>query len=137
MAQLTQAAGKGKLVFTYIQGPEIAGNLGRGYHGFKPAKAWTPAVNVYEDAAEYTIVVDLAGLRAEDIDLRPEGGVLRLAGRRPSPCSCRRGAMRVHLMEIDRGEFFRELPIPDDVDVEGISASYRNGLLYIRMPRMS
>lgn len=135
MAQLTQAAEKPKLVFTYAQGRQIAGNLGRGYHGFKPAKAWTPAVNVYENAAEYTIVVDLAGLRAEDIDLRPEGGVLRLRGQRPSPCACRQGGMRVRLMEIDRGEFFRELPIPGDVDVEGISASYRNGLLYVRMPR--
>jgi HSP20 family molecular chaperone IbpA len=43
--------------------------------------------------------------------------------------------MRVHLMEIDHGPFTREVELPPDADKAGISASYRNGMLWIEIPK--
>ena len=63
--------------------------LGTGYHRYSPSEAWVPAINFFEDAAQYLVVVDLAGIPAEEIAredmLRVEKGVLFLAGQRESP----------------------------------------------------
>jgi HSP20 family protein len=110
--------------------------IGHGYGRFCSGSGWTPAVNLYEQADQYCVVVDLAGMQVEQVDLRAEKDVLVLQGERAAPqppdaCS----AMRVHLMEIDHGRFCREIELPSDVDVQRISASYRNGYLWVRMPK--
>ena len=43
--------------------------------------------------------------------------------------------MRVHLMEIDHGPFTREVELPPDADSAGITATYRNGMLWIEIPK--
>lgn len=44
--------------------------------------------------------------------------------------------MRVHLMEIDHGPFTREVELPPDADRAGITATYRNGMLWIEIPKV-
>ncbi len=107
-------------------------------------RGWAPAVNIYEDAGGYHVVMDLAGVKAEDIGLHVDNGVLSISGRRPMPLETHRrtpresprgGRIRVHVMEIDHGNFYRNLELPADVDVDGITAQYRSGYLRIHMPR--
>ena len=38
-------------------------------------------------------------------------------------------------MEIDHGTFSREVELPQDVDREQITATYRNGMLWIEIPK--
>jgi HSP20 family molecular chaperone IbpA len=38
-------------------------------------------------------------------------------------------------MEIDHGGFCREVELPEDVDRERIAANYRNGMLWIELPK--
>jgi len=110
--------------------------LGQGYHSFSPAEAWRPAVNICEDSRQYCIVVDLAGMKVADIDLRAEKGRLVLAGERPLPeFGKHRGEVRLHTLEIDHGRFSRTMSLPPDADVENIEAFYRNGYLWIRVPK--
>ena len=45
--------------------------------------------------------------------------------------------IRIHLMEIDHGAFCREVELPEDVDRERISATYRNGMLWIELPKVT
>ena len=45
--------------------------------------------------------------------------------------------IRIHLMEIDHGSFCREVELPEDVDRGRISASYRNGMLWIELPKLT
>ena len=45
--------------------------------------------------------------------------------------------VRIHLMEIDHGAFCREVELPQDVDRERISATYRNGMLWIELPKVT
>jgi HSP20 family protein len=45
--------------------------------------------------------------------------------------------IRIHLMEIDHGSFCREVELPEDVDRERISATYRNGMLWIELPKVT
>jgi len=113
--------------------------LRRGYSGFNPSEAWTPAVNVYERDAAYVVCVDLAGIDRERLDIEVEKGRLCLRGYRDAPSvpgTTGAGERHlVHLMEIDHGPFYREIELPRDVDKDNISATYHNGLLWMELPK--
>ncbi|MEM8873357.1 MAG: Hsp20/alpha crystallin family protein [Planctomycetota bacterium] len=129
---------------------------GKGMHSFCPTDTWTPDVNLYETEASYLVCVDLAGVEKESIDLTVVQQRLTLRGVREVPrypvdempgadaehgqSPADRGRpdgqrMRVHLMEIDHGSFCREVELPADVDRERINATYRNGMLWIGIPK--
>jgi len=57
----------------------------------------------------------------------------RVAPGLPDPSDC----VQLLMMEIDHGKFRRTLELPDDIDVDGISAAYRNGYLRVRLPKSS
>ncbi len=115
----------------------------KGYFGFSPSDTWSPAVNLYETDTAYLICVDLAGVEKDKIDVRIEGGRLSIKGARATPMhpdgtmraegGSRR--VRVHLMEIDHGSFCRWVDVPGDVRRGEINAIYRDGLLWIELPR--
>lgn len=108
--------------------------LGGHFHQFCHEKTWEPAINLYEDDANYYVVVDLSGVKADEIDLRADNGVLILVGRRDTPRPKEiHGVVRMHLMEIDHGQFARTVPLPDDADVDHVEASYKCGQLWTRI----
>jgi HSP20 family protein len=111
--------------------------------GFIPSDAWQPAVNLYETEGAYLVCVDLSGVDKDTVELHVVDHRLVLRGRREVPpcpenlqtssdAPCR---ARIHLMEIDHGPFARDVELPTDVHHERISASYRNGLLWIEIPK--
>ena len=101
------------------------------------AQTWSPALNIYEMSDRYVICVELAGMKHEQIDVRAEEQVLHIQGERPKPCvrDCHEH-VSVHLMEIDSGRFHRRVPLPGDVDQDAIEACYRNGYLWVTVPRL-
>ncbi len=81
-------------------------------------------------------------MRCEDIEVTADNRMLRICGvraRATLPADPQEDAselrVSVHLMEIDSGRFERKLPLPDDVHTDGISAAYRQGYLWITLPR--
>ena len=59
-----------------------------------------------------------------------------LSGQRATPCIQKvAGRIQVHHMEIDHGRFYRAMKLPHDVDIGAISATYRNGFLYVELPK--
>jgi len=112
--------------------------LGPSYHQYYRAKAWTPAINFYEGQTHYCLIVELAGVAPDEIDLRVEKGTLILTGNRAAPgLPDSSDCVRLLMMEIDHGQFRRTLELPDDIDADGISATYRNGYLRVRLPKIS
>ncbi|MHC4234509.1 MAG: Hsp20/alpha crystallin family protein [Planctomycetota bacterium] len=110
--------------------------MSRNYFRSSGPDSWAPALNVYETADRYVICVDLAGMDRNKIDVRAEGRALRICGIRPKPAlPDPPDEVSVHLMEIDSGRFHRKVPIPADTDRSGIRAQYRNGYLWLIMPR--
>jgi HSP20 family protein len=103
-------------------------------------ECWTPNVNLYETSVAYVVCVDLAGVDKEKIDVEVVDRHLRLRGSRLVP-SIQEGEsetherIRVHLMEIDHGAFTRDVEIPADANRQSITATYRNGLLWIEIPK--
>ena len=110
--------------------------LGRGSGPGGPPGAWAPSINLYEDSVAYYAVADLAGVSPKDMELRVEKEALVLVGRRETPEPAEpTGSVCLHLMEVDHGPFCRRLNLPPDADAPATEASYRNGLLWIHIPK--
>lgn len=110
---------------------------GRGFHKYRPVETWAPAVNLYEDDVHYFVVVDLAGVEGPGIKVfvDDQQSVVTISGRRGMPDVEGAGTLKLHLMEIDHGDFSRTVNLPSDVDHTNISAEYRGGFLRIRIPK--
>ncbi len=99
-------------------------------------EGWTPAVNLYEDDAGCHVIVDLAGVAHEKIELSVVDDTLILRGHRAIPRPTASDSLAsMHLMEIDHGAFCRQVQLPAPVEADGISAVYRTGLLWIHLPK--
>ena len=119
----------------------------KGYFSYCPAETWTPQVNLYENDTAYLVCVDLSGVDKEKIELTVSEGTLKLRGHRNVPAPAGMGGgegfdadggsgrVRIHLMEIDYGQFCREVQLPQDVAVDRIAAAHVNGLLWVELPK--
>lgn len=97
---------------------------------------WQPAINAFRCDQAYCVCVDLAGVAKEEIELTVKPGILRIRGTRsaPQPDAPQGKTVRVLALEIDSGDFERELSLPPEVDPGRITAEQKNGLLWIRLP---
>lgn len=96
-------------------------------------QVWMPHIDVYETMDEYIILVDIAGIKPEELDLEVDDRVLKIKGRRTRPKILK--ATKVHEMEIDFGHFERYFRFPSSLDIRGANSSYCNGLLQINLPK--
>ena len=97
-------------------------------------QAWVPAVDIYEtDAHEVVIKAELPDVKKDDIGVTVENNVLTLTGERRQDQSTK----REQFQRIERrfGSFSRSFTLPVSVDAGQIAASYKDGLLTIRLPR--
>jgi HSP20 family protein len=95
---------------------------------------WTPAVDVYQtDAREFVIKAELPETKREDISVTFENNVLTLKGERKLDQEVTREAYQ--RIERRYGSFSRSFTLPSTVDAGQISASYKDGVLTIRLPQ--
>ncbi len=110
----------------------------RPFFGFRTCQRWQPTINLYETNNAYHICVDLAGVDADEIDIKVENDVLYITGQRetPYPKSASGRTMRIHVLEIDHGQFYRAVKLPENVNTDKINAKYKKGLLWIELPKL-
>ena len=95
---------------------------------------WSPEVDIYETNTHLFVVIGLAGVNREDIDVTFCSPFLRVRGNRGSL----NGAgelLKYHQLEMGRGEFERIFRLPAAVEQEEMEALYEDGLLTIRMKK--
>ncbi|MGA9858166.1 MAG: Hsp20/alpha crystallin family protein [Solirubrobacteraceae bacterium] len=92
-----------------------------------------PAVDVAyaSDPPRAIVTAELAGMDADDIALQIEGRKLFLAGRRGAAAP---GGEVYQQIEIERGSFRRLIELGADVDPDGITARYEDGMLRVELP---
>jgi len=105
--------------------PSIRG-LGRG--GF-------PALNIGSTPQSVELYALAPGLDPNSIEVNLERGVLTIAGERTDDLSSKEEKATVHINERFAGRFRRVVSLPDDVDPDGVSANYRDGILHISVKR--
>ncbi len=99
------------------------------------ASDWVPAVDIREEENRYVIHADVPGVKAEDIEVNMEDGVLSIKGERQKETKEEReGYKRVERV---RGSFYRRFSMPDTADADGISAKCTDGVLEIVIPKQA
>jgi HSP20 family protein len=105
---------------------------GPGSPGFCPPFMEPPA-DVYETDEEVVILLEIAGIAGQEIEMQIEGRAIVIQGeRKPLPGRPRRVYSQ---MEIASGPFRRELLLPADVNAEGVVASYKDGIVEVILPK--
>ena len=94
---------------------------------------WTPPVDVLERKDRIVLTAELPGFTEDQIHLRFEDGVLTLDGERRFEKEV--DEARYHCVERSYGRFSRSFRLPANVDEEGISATFVNGLLVVELPK--
>jgi HSP20 family protein len=93
---------------------------------------WTPALDLYQDNDNVVPTVELLGMRKEDIDISLHDGVLTIAGERQSSLGEGENAERTERFS---GKFRRSITLPARVDAGKVSASYKDGILTVTLPK--
>jgi len=99
------------------------------------AAAWTPAVDVHEEAKQFIVRADLPGVTAKDIEITAEKGVLSLRGSRNFEQKPDDG----HYSRIERvtGKFVRSFTLPENVATDQINAKFKDGVLELTIPKIA
>jgi HSP20 family protein len=95
--------------------------------------AWVPAVDIKEDPQQFLIEADIPGVDPKDIEISMENGVLTIRGERNS--EKREEGKDYKRVERTYGSFYRRFSLPDTADPEKVSASGKNGVLQISIPK--
>ena len=97
-------------------------------------RGWMPTVDIFEtDAHEFVVKADLPDVKREDISLTFENNVLTVRGERKFSDEAKRE--NYHRVERQYGSFTRSFTVPPTVDATRIVASFKDGVLTIRMPQ--
>jgi HSP20 family protein len=91
-----------------------------------------PAVNIFSDRDDYVIRVEVPGVAPEQLSIETQGQTLTISGSRESVAPA--GAS-FHRREREAGAFSRSLHLPDALDASRAEASYKHGILTIRIPK--
>ncbi len=105
-----------------------------GFSSAAAASSWSPNLTVYRCSDRFLVWVDLAGVERTALTVRAEARRLSVAGRRLLPIPEGAACRQVLALEIDEGDFYREVPLPDAIDPEAVKAEHRDGLLRIDLP---
>jgi HSP20 family protein len=94
--------------------------------------AWTPALDVYQNNDNVVAVIELPGMKKEDIEISLHDGVLSISGERHSESKEGENAERTERFV---GKFRRSITLPARVDANKVSASYKDGILTVTLPK--
>jgi HSP20 family protein len=96
-------------------------------------RTWAPAVDVVENETEIVLHAELPGMKKDEIDIQLTGDTLTIRGERKRT-STQRGE-NFHRIERQYGAFGRTFEIETPIDAAGVSASYEEGVLTVRLPK--
>ena len=91
-----------------------------------------PAVNIFSDRDGYVVRLEVPGVSPDQITIETRGRTLTIAGKRDITAP---ESGSFHRRERGRGEFSRSLQLPDDLDPPRTEASYKHGILTLRIPK--
>lgn len=94
---------------------------------------WVPPVDIEEYADKFVLYADVPGIEPSSIEVTLEKGVLTLSGAREQ--AVEQNGIERKRSERATGKFLRRFVLPDTVDSENVSASGKNGVLQVVIPK--
>jgi HSP20 family protein len=112
----------------------FGGLLGPALPRTEEFSGYTPPVDLYETAQEVALNVYLPGMTQEDIQLEVTGDIIHIAGECKPTVPDKTTA--VYQLQGGYGRFAVRYFLPVEVKPEQVKATYRNGVLEVRLPKV-
>ena len=94
---------------------------------------WAPPADLVVSSQEARVLLELAGVPRESIQLRVAGRLLEVSGRREPPQEP--GEAHYHRAEIYFGTFRRVVELPWEADASSVEANFKDGMLRVKVQR--
>ena len=97
------------------------------------AHLWRPPTDLYETEKEYIVRIEIAGMQDAELNIAIDGNELAIYGLRQPPSE----QAAYHQLEVRFGEFLSIVDVPGMVDLDALSADYKDGFLKVTLPKVS
>jgi HSP20 family protein len=104
----------------------------RPFDDFFGTSEFMPRIDVSEQDGETIVRAEIPGMSPDDVDVKLENGNLVLKGEKKVE-NDDRDENRYHV-ERSFGSFYRAIPVSSDVTEDDVKASFKNGVLTVRLP---
>jgi HSP20 family protein len=94
---------------------------------------WAPRLDLAEDEKELRVSAELPGMEMKDVDVYLTDHDLTIKGEKKEEREERR--KNYYRRERTYGSFHRTIPLPVEIDMEKVAASFANGVLTVTMPK--
>jgi len=106
------------------------------FRGFDDSRLWGgrggwPSIDVEETDKEYRVTAELAGLEERDVEVLLQDGLLTVRGEKKIETEARNRTYS----ERYYGRFERQITLDRDVDDSAVTATFKNGVLTVRVPK--
>ena len=91
-----------------------------------------PPINVFQQGDDILAIIELPGIDKEKLQIEAKENTIRISGTKAADYADEASA---HRREREFGQFDRTLSIPLQLDLDGIKAEYRDGVLALFLPR--
>jgi HSP20 family protein len=95
---------------------------------------WVPSVDSSETEKEIIIRAEIPGVEKEDIDVSLENKTLTIRGEKKTEHE--ENEENIHRVERRFGSFMRSIELPAEVDADKVSATYKGGVLKLKLPKV-
>ena len=99
----------------------------------RPGVIFTPAVDIFESEKEITVLADMPGVASDGVTIDLHNNELRITGEVDPQGSENETYL---LREYETGRFHRHFSLSDRIDQEKISASMKDGVLRLVLPKV-
>ncbi|MDZ7371473.1 MAG: Hsp20/alpha crystallin family protein [candidate division KSB1 bacterium] len=123
----------------YRMGWGVQNELDRGWRAMQDEDemecrgTWIPAVDIRERKDAFVLMAELPGMKREDIRLTIRDGILELSGEKKAPQL--QEDERYNRKEIRHGSFCRKFLLNTDIDSAKVTATFRDGVLELLLPK--
>lgn len=98
--------------------------------------SFLPVCNIEEQDKKYVIEAEMPGVDPDNIEIEIDGKQLSIKGTREKEVTTEDEERQMHMVERSYGSFYRSFTLPNNVDTENITADYKNGVLFIDIPKL-
>ena len=109
------------------------------FHGFSPFReipnpSFSPALDFVDKEKEYNARIELPGIEENKIDVEIDDEIIIIKGEKKSETEEEKDDM--YICERCFGSFRREIKLPKDCNKDKIEATYKNGILNLKIPKL-